>query len=431
MPKLAAQKVDTVFRNAKPKGTTYLIADGNGLYLKVTTDGIKRWIFLYRFHGTKRKIALPANLYPAMGAKVAREKAQAFQEMLSRDEDPATVRKIAKASQLQATEEMREEQEKNITTFQLVAEDWIRTKFTGRSETTRKGVQQRFERNVFPRIGSRPISEIRGQELLEIVRSIEGLGKRETAHRVLGACGQVFRFAVATGRAERDIATDLRGALEPAQVSHRAAIIDPTEFGHLLQDIDAYQGWYSTRFALRLLPLVFTRPGELRLASWAEINFERAQWDIPATRMKMRLPHTVPLARQTLDILTALREQQKLFGGSPVLFPSPRQKDKPISNVAVLNALRRMGYGKEELSAHGFRATARTLLDERLRVNPILIEAQLAHQVPDALGTAYNRTLHLEDRREMMQQWADYLDALKQGKTTTAGTSRTKKRRQP
>jgi integrase len=410
MPKVATQKAETVFRNAKAKDKAYLIADGDGLCLQVSPEGVKRWIFRYRFDGKERKIALKDNLYPAMSAKLAREGADRLREMVARGDDPGEVRKIAKIERVQLVAEVRKEEAKLANTFRLVAEEWMETILAARTTSTRTSTAQRFERNVFPWIGDRPISEITAPELLEVVRKIERNGKQEMAHRVLRRCGQVFRYAIATGRAPRDIASDLKGALAPAQGGHRAAITDPAQFGQLLREIDNYQGYYATHYALRLLPLVFTRPGELRLAKWEEIDFERAQWDIPAGRMKMRLPHTVPLSRQALEIL---KDLHALSGSGPVLFPTPRQKDKPISDVAILNGLRRMSYAKDEQSAHGFRASARTLLDERLGVNPAHIEAQLAHKVAGPLGTAYNRTQFLDARKDMMQTWADYLDTLK------------------
>jgi len=409
MPKLAGPKAPLAFANAKPREKEYSISDGRGLYMVVTPDGSKLWDFRYRIGERRRKLAIKGG-FPAVSLKAAREAADRFRAILARGEDPADVRKAGREEQARQEEEARQEVARDATTFRKVAEEWMRVRLAHRSESTRHGVAMRFERNVFPWIGDRPISELTAPELLETVRKVEGRGKLETAHRVVGACGQVFRYAIATGQADRDIAADLRGALTPAKTEHRAALVDPAEFGRLLRDIDTYQGWYATKYALRLLPLVFTRPGELRLAQWTEIDFQRAQWDIPAGRMKMRLPHTVPLSRQSLAILEELRE---FSGEGSFLFPTPRQKDKPLSNVAVLNGLRRMGYGTEEQTAHGFRATARTLLDERLHVNPAFIEAQLAHKVADTLGTAYNRTQHLDSRREMMQTWADYLDRLR------------------
>ena len=411
MPRIAEPKAPVVYSNAKPEEKEYTIADGRGLYMVITPDGSKLWDFRYSLNGRRRKMAIKGG-FPAVGVKAAREEADRMRAMVARGEDPAEVRKIGMEEKARQYDQARQEVAKTATTFRVVADEWMDVRLAHRTESTRQGARLRLERNIFPWIGDRPISEITAPELLEAIRKVEQNGKLETAHRVRGFCSQIFRYAIATGKTDRDIASDLRGALTPAVKGHRAAMVDPTEFGRLLRDIDAYQGWYATKYALRLLPLVFTRPGELRLAQWTEIDFQRAQWDIPAGRMKMRLPHTVPLSSQSLAILEELRN---LSGSGPYLFPTPRQKDKPLSNVAILNGIRRMGYGTEEQSAHGFRATARTLLDERLHVNPAHIEAQLAHRVADALGTAYNRTHHLEARRAMMQTWADYLDGLKAG----------------
>jgi len=411
VPKLAQPKAETVFRNAQPKDKPYLIPDGGGLNMLVTPDGTKLWVFRYRVDGKERKTAIKGG-YPKVSVKDARAEAERFRDQVARGEDPGTIRKAGKEEATRKAEEIAKEEARSATTFRVVAEEFLRVRMSHRTESTRTAADQRLQRNIYPWFGERPISEITGPEILQALRRIEANGKLETAHRLRGLCSQVFRYAIATGQAERNVADDLRGALSSVQKEHRAALLDPVRFGQLLRDIDGYQGYFATKYALRLLPLVFTRPGELRLAQWSEIDFERAQWDIPAGRMKMRLPHTVPLSRQVLEIL---RELRALSGDGPYLFPTPRQRDKPISNVAVLNGLRRMGYGTEEQSAHGFRAIARTLLDERLHVSPAYIEAQLAHRVADALGTAYNRTQHLEPRRAMMQTWADYLDELKQG----------------
>ena len=248
--------------------------------------------------------------------------------------------------------------------------------------------------------------------MLACLRRVEKRGAVETAHRALQNCGQVFRYAIATGRAERDIAADLRGALPPVKQTHRAAITEPKAIGELMRAIDGYSGSLVTVCAMKLAPLVFLRPGELRQAHWSEIDLDSAEWNIPAERMKMRQPHLVPLSTQAVTIL---REIQALTGDGTYLFPSPRTRTRPMSNNAILSALRRMGYAKEEMSGHGFRAMARTILDEVLGIRPDFIEHQLAHAVKDPNGRAYNRTAHLPERRKMMQQWADYLDKLKAG----------------
>ncbi|MDR2880769.1 MAG: site-specific integrase [Azoarcus sp.] len=270
----------------------------------------------------------------------------------------------------------------------------------------------RLERDAFPWIGGKPTAEIRAPELLAMLRRIEERGAIETAHRVLQICGQVFRYAVVTGRIDRNPAADLRGALPPVQVDHRAAIVEPAKVGELLRAIESYQGYLVTRCALRLAPLVFVRPGELRKAEWSEFDLDAAEWNIPAARMKMRTAHLVPLSRQAVEIL---RELEPLTSRSRYVFTGLRSHDRPMSDNAILSALRRMGFAKDEMSGHGFRAMARTILDEVLHVRPDYIEHQLAHAVRDPNGCAYNRTAHLRERRRMMQQWADYLDALRAG----------------
>ncbi len=267
-------------------------------------------------------------------------------------------------------------------------------------------------RDLFPWLGARPIKELKAPDLLATLQRIESRGTLETAHRVRGLLGQIFRYAVATGRAERDPAADLRGALPQPNEKHHAAIIDPKEVAPLLRALDGYQGHFVVKCAKRLAPLLFVRPGELRHAEWAEIDLDESVWNIPASKMKMKEPHLVPLSNQAVEIL---RELQPLTGTSRYVFPSARSFTRPMSNNAILAALRYMGYDKDTMTGHGFRAMARTILDEILQVRPDFIEHQLAHAVRDPNGRAYNRTAHLEERRKMMQTWADYLDGLKAG----------------
>jgi integrase len=269
-----------------------------------------------------------------------------------------------------------------------------------------------LERDVFPWIGARPISEIKAPVLLAVLRRVESRGALETAHWIRTIAGKVFRYALATGRAERGPSGDLKGALPQPNEKHYAAIIEPKEVAPLLRAIDGYQGNFVMKCALRLAPMLFVRPGELRHAEWTEVNFDEAVWNIPASKMKMKEPHIVPLSKQAVEIL---RELQPLTGASRYVFPSGRSFARPMSNNAILAALRRMGYDKDTMTGHGFRAMARTILDERLQVRPDFIEHQLAHVVRDPLGRAFNRAAHLEERRKMMQEWADYLDRLKQG----------------
>ena len=270
----------------------------------------------------------------------------------------------------------------------------------------------RLKRDVFPWLGNKPIGEIKPPDLLAILRRVEGRGALETAHRIRTICGQVLRYAVATGKAERDSAADLRGALPPVREKHHAALIDPKEVADLLRAIDGFKGTFNVKCALKLAPMLFVRPGELRQMEWAEVDLENAQWNIPAEKMKMKQPHIVPLADQAVAIL---KDLQSLTGAGRYVFPCHRSPLRPMSNNAVNAALRRMGYASDEMTGHGFRAMARTILDEVLQVRPDFIEHQLAHAVRDPNGRAYNRTAHLVERRKMMQIWADYLDGLKAG----------------
>ncbi len=265
--------------------------------------------------------------------------------------------------------------------------------------------------NVFPWLGSCPISEITAPQLLEVLRRIEQRGALETAHRIYQICGQVFRYAIATGRSDRDISVSLKGALAPTKVKHFASILEPKSIGPLLRAMNGYKGFVVTQCALRLAPLVFVRPGELRKAEWSEMNLDKAEWSIPAEKMKNRQPHIVPLAKQALIIL---QELYPLTGHGQYVFPGLLSHKRPMSDNTINAALRRLGYESAEITGHGFRAMARTLLDEILGVRPDIIEQQLAHAVRDPLGRAYNRTAHLDMRRDMMQKWADYLDELAQ-----------------
>ena len=273
-------------------------------------------------------------------------------------------------------------------------------------------LKRRLELNVFPWIGDRPIIDIKAPELLRVLRRIESRGALDVAHRTRNTCSQIFRYAIATGRADRDPAADLRGAIPPFKAKHLAAITDPEKVGGLLRAIDDYEGSFITKCALRLAPLVFVRPGELRHMEWTEINFDAREWNIPGEKMKMDQPHLVPLSRQAIGIL---KEIQPLTGAGRYVFPNPRSSKRPMSNNAILAALRRMGFEKSEMTGHGFRAMARTILDEVLQVRPDFIEHQLAHAVRDPNGRAYNRTAFIAERKKMMQKWADYLDSLKAG----------------
>jgi integrase len=313
---------------------------------------------------------------------------------------------------LQGLSNQKQAETEETETFEVIAREW-HTKFTA---TLTSGYAEKLlsalERDVFPWIGARPISEIKAPVLLAVLRRVESRGALETAHRIRTIAGKVFRYALATGRAERDPSGDLKGALPQPNEKHYAAITEPKEVAPLLRAINGYSGHFVVKCALRLAPLLFVRPGELRHAEWAEISLDEAVWNIPAHKMKMKEPHLVPLSKQAVEIL---RELHPLTGASRYVFPSARSFARPMSNNAILAALRRMGYDKDTMSGHGFRAMARTILDEILHVRLDFIEHQLAHAVRDPNGRAYNRTAHLAERRKMMQDWADYLNRLKQG----------------
>lgn len=399
---------DTAVRNAKPGVTPagkttdkpYKLGDAGGLYLEVTPSGGKWWRLKYRYGGKEKRLSL--GVYPDVSLKDARQRRDDARKLLANDVDPAENRKATKAAKV----------ERAGNSFEVIAREWYAKNSPNWAENHGKRILQRLERDLFPWIGGRPIAEITAPELLAALRRIEARGAVETAHRAHQNCGQVFRYAIATGRAERDPSPDLKGALPPMKQTHLAAITDPKAIGALLRAIDDYQGQFVTKCALRLAPLVFVRPGELRKAEWAEFDLDKAEWNIPAERMKMREPHLVPLSAQAVEIL---RELHALTGGGKYVFPGARTNGRPMSDNAILAALRRMGFAKDEMSGHGFRAMARTILDEVLQVRPDYIEHQLAHAVRDPNGRAYNRTAHLAERRKMMQLWADYLDKQKAG----------------
>ena len=386
---------DTAIRKAKPADKTQRLFDGGGLYLEITPAGGKLWRQKYRFGGKEKRLA--HGTYPEVSLAEARDRRDNARRLLAAGTDPGEHRKAEK----QAGED------RAANSFEAVAREWF-GKFAPNWAASHAGkIMGRLENDLFPWIGSRPVAEIKAPELLRCLRRIESRGALETAHRVLQNAGQVFRYAIATGRADRDPSTDLRGALAPWKPQHYPAPTDPKAVGELLRAIDGYTGGNVVKAMLRLAPLVFVRPGELRQAEWAEIDLEAAEWNIPAHKMKMREPHMVPLSRQAIEILTDL---QPLTGNRAHVFPGGHDPRKPMSEAALNAALRRMGYDKTTMTAHGFRAIARTLLDEELGFRPDYIEHQLAHAVRDPNGRAYNRTAHLAARRKMMQAWADYLD---------------------
>ncbi len=388
-------------QNAKPQDKPYKLRDERAMYLLVTPEGGRLWRFDYRRPGTGKRNTLALGAFPDVSLKRAREKRDEARRLLADGIDPGAQRKAGKAAGV----------ERLANSFEIVAREWHEKQCGVWVEDHASRIMLRLVNDVFPWVGARPVNELTAKELLTVVNRIAERGAVESAHRVLQNCGQVMRYAIATDRAERNPVVDLRGALPPVKSENRAAIVEPVAVGALLRAIDAYSGTMVTRCALQLAPLVFTRPGELRAAEWSEINLETAEWSIPAERMKLRLPHLVPLASQAVAIL---RELQPLTGRGKYVFPGGRSSKRPMSNNAVNGALRRMGYDKDTMTGHGFRAMARTILDEHLHFRPDYIEHQLAHAVRDPNGRAYNRTAHLPERRKMMQGWADYLDALKQ-----------------
>lgn len=391
---------DIEVKKAKTTDKPMKLTDGGGLFLLMQPTGAKYWRLAYRFEGKQKTLAL--GVYPDVTLKDARQRRDDARKLLANDTDPGAVKQAQKTAK----------SDRAANSFEVIAREWFAKNSTNWTENHGSRIIRRLERDIFPWIGGRPIADITAQELLAVLRRIEERGAVETAHRAHQNCGQVFRYAIATGRAERDPSPDLKGALPPVKQTHFAAITDPKHIAELLRAMDSYQGHFITKCALRLAPLFFVRPGELRKAEWAEINLDKAEWNIPAERMKMREPHLVPLSTQAVKIL---RELHPLTGDGHYVFPGARTNGRPMSDNAILAALRRMGFSKDEMSGHGFRAMARTILDEVLQVRPDFIEHQLAHAVRDPNGRAYNRTAHLVERQKMMQQWADYLDRLKAG----------------
>jgi integrase len=387
---------DIAIRRAKPGAKPIKLFDERGLFLLVTRTGGKWWRFKYRFNGKENLLSL--GVYPDLSLKDARERRDTCRKLLTDGIDPSEHRKAQKLSRA----------DRAANSFEVVAREWFAKYSATWAPNHGNRILRRFERDLFPWIGTRPIAEVTAPELLAVMRRIERRGALETAHRALSNCGQVFRYAVATGRAERDPSHDLRGALPPVKGEHFAATTDPKRLGELLRMMDGYQGTFTVSCALRLAPLVFVRPGELRKAEWADIDLDAAEWRYTVT--KTNTPHVVPLSKQAVGIL---RELHLLTGRGRLVFPGARSNERPMSDNAILAAMRRMGIDKNEMSGHGFRAVARTILDEVLGVRPDFIEHQLAHAVRDPNGRAYNRTAHLAERRKMMQTWADYLDGLK------------------
>ena len=388
------------------KGRARLACSG-GLYLEISPAGSKRWFWKYRKDGKEGRMALGS--YPEIGAKVARKARDAAKLQKSDGRDPVQVRKVEKLKALTPAG----------NTFKATALEWYAMKLDSWSSHYAIREKRNLEKDLFPFLGERNIGEIEAIELLATVRRVEERGALDVAHRVLTTAGQVWRYAVATGRAQRDVSADIRGALKPHHGKHFAAITDPIKLGELIRVIRGYQGGPIVRAALQLAPMLFQRPGELRAAAWAEFDLDAALWTIPSVRMKRSVqgkqngdPHQVPLPMQAVEIL---RKLHPLTGHGALVFHGERSHDRPISDNTLRAALLTLGYGPDTQSVHGFRATARTLLAEELNIDPLVIEAQLAHAVKDANGRAYNRTQYMKHRAGMMQQWADYLDKLARG----------------
>lgn len=394
---------DIKIRNAKPgvkpDGTLtdkrYKLTDSKGLQLEVSPQGGKWWRFKYRIDGKEKRLSL--GVYPDITLKEARERRDEFRKLVAKGIDPSDLRKAEKASQTGAE------------SFESIAREW-HTRFLNKwTEGHAQRILARLQNDVFPTLGKRKVNEITAPELLAVLRIVESRGAFETAHRINQICGQIFRYAISTGRAERDISSDLKGALTPTKVKHHSSITDLKMVGELLRAIDGYAGSDITGIALKLSALFFVRPGELRHAEWSEFSLQNQEWRIPAEKMKLRQMHIVPLSTQALTLLIEL---QKITGHTRYLFPSVRTISRPMSNNTVNAALRRIGYTKEEMTAHGFRSMASTILNEK-GWNRDAIERQLAHAERDAVRASYNYAEYLDERRKMMQYWANLLDELR------------------
>jgi len=394
-------------RAAKPREKPYKVFDERGLYLLITpgADGYRGRLWRLRYRYARVEKLLSLGNYPDVSLKRAREKRDEARRLLADGVDPSARRKG--------------DQQSKAETFEVIAREWLELRAKTSAAITMRKAQWLLEM-IFPRIGKRPIREVTAPELLAALRKIESRGHHETAHRAKQKCGQVFRYAIATGRADRDITADLRGALAPVISQNHASLTDPTEIGALLRAIDGYEGQPITAAALKLAALVFVRPGELRGARWSEFDLNGAEWRIPGERMKMGEQHIVPLSRQAVGIL---RELYALTGSCQFVFPSLLSLDRPMSNNTVNTALRRLGYTTEQMTGHGFRSMASTLLNEQ-GFPPDIIELQLAHAERNKVRAAYNRAQRLAERREMMQAWADCLDGLRASRCEATHLSR-------
>lgn len=418
---LSDKAIRAAVKRAAAEGKARKISDGGGLVLDVRPTGAGWWRLRYWRNGREGMLSL--GTYPTVSLADARGRRDDARKQIAAGADPSVQRKeekLARAARL-VVEKAISDGEAVPGSFEAVAREWLVTVHQEKvSEGHAERTRVRFENDVFPWLGGRPIGEIEAPELLAVLRKIEARGAIETAHRAKDACGQVFRFGIAAGYCTRNPAADLREALQPVPTRHHAAIVDPKRAGGLLRDMLEYQGNPITRAALALSALLMLRPGELRQLEWGWIDFDSATLTIPADMMKRTraekangVPHVVPLAPQALAVLRD--DLQPLTGAGRYVFPGLYSAGRPMSENTVRSALRRLGYSNEDMTAHGFRAMARTMAAERLGIAPEVIEAQLAHTVPDALGRAYNRTQYLDQRRELMVKWADYLDRLRTG----------------
>lgn len=393
---------DTIARNAKtkPDGKQAKYTDGGGLYLLVMKSG-KYWRYDYTYEGKRKTLAI--GVYPDIGLKAARDKHQQAREQLASGIDPSEHKQTVRAEQIAKVE----------NSFEAIAREWHKKFSPQWSERHAGNVIRRLEHDFFPYIGNRPIADLEPPDVLKCLRRIEERGAVDTAHRAKTDCGSVFRYAVATGRATRDPTPDLKGALAPIERKHFAAITDPQEVGEMLRAITEYHGDIKTISGLQLSAYLFQRPGEVRKMEWSEIDFEAAMWEIPAERMKKRKAHLVPLSRQALAILEELKP---LTGRFKYVFTARTNINKPMGANTLIKALQRLGYDSETMTAHGFRALASTRLYE-MGFPADVIEKQLAHLVGNEVRRAYDRSQHIQERTAMMQQWADYLDSLRDGAT--------------
>lgn len=408
---------DTAIRKAMPGPKARKLSDGKGLYLELSPAGGRWWRLKYRIAGVEKRISL--GTYPETSLKVAREKTEEARALIAQGVDPSQARKTAK-QEAEHQEEQAQREAQGLPaqgSFESVALEWFDTRKDEWAPSYANKILRRLEADVFPWLGKLPVQQITPPMVLDVLRRAESRGVIETAHRVLETCGQVFRFAVATGRIESNPARDLKDALRKPMVQHFAAITDPKRFGELLRAIDSYRGTPVVCAALRLMPLMLLRPGELRQAQWDELDLPAATWTVPAARMKREKvgkiygkPHIVPLPAQAVAIF---KELKPLTEHSPYVFRGERSAQRPMSDAAINAALRTLGFAADEVTGHGFRASARTMIVERLGIAEAVVEAQLAHSVRDSLGRAYNRTEFMEERVRMMQQWADYLDVLR------------------